>query len=248
MDRHSLGSGSAMITLEQAKIGYGSVPLFAPLSGHFSTGSLTAIVGVNGAGKSTLLKTLAGLHPLQGGNLYFSNNPPPRMSYLPQHTELDRQFPIRVSDLVAMGNWARSGILGGLNKCAVRQITDSLECVSMTAMAGSPVGELSGGQLQRVLFARLLVQQAPLILLDEPFTGIDNTTTELLVQVIQKLQKQGRTLITVLHDMSLVINNFPQILLLTPQSCYWGDADKILKHIPEFNISRQPKYHMAAVS
>lgn len=237
-----------MITLQQAEIGYGSVPLFSPLSGHFATGSLTAVVGVNGAGKSTLLKTLVGLQPLQGGSLHFSGNQPPRMAYLAQQTELDRQFPIRVSDFVAMGNWAKSGMFGGLSKCASRHIAEVLECVGMTAMASRPVGELSGGQLQRVFFARLLVQQAPLILLDEPFTGIDSATTQLLVQVIEQLHRQGRTLIAVLHDMSLVTNHFPQVLLLTPQCCHWGDADLVLEHIPVLNVASQPQCQMAVVS
>ncbi|MCP1065020.1 ABC transporter ATP-binding protein [Serratia symbiotica] len=238
-----------MITLQQAEIGYGSVPpLFSPLSGHFATGSLTAVVGVNGAGKSTLLKTLAGLQPLQGGSLHFSGNQPPRIAYLPQQTELDRQFPIRVSDLVAIGNWEKSGMFGGLSKYASRHIAEALECVGMTAMASRPVGELSGGQLQRVLFARLLVQQAQLILLDEPFTGIDSATTQLLVQVIEQLYRQGRTLIAVLHDMSLVTNHFSQVLLLTPQCCHWGDADWVLEHIPALNVASQPQYQMAVVS
>ncbi|NIG62423.1 MAG: ABC transporter ATP-binding protein [Serratia symbiotica] len=237
-----------MITLQQAKIGYGSVPLFPPLSGYFSTGSLTAVVGVNGTGKSTLLKTLAGLQPLQGGSLHFSSTQPPRIAYLPQQTELDRQFPIRGSDLVAMGNWAKSGMFGRLSKCATRHIAEVLECLDMTAMASRLVGELSGGQLQRVLFARLLVQQAPLILLDEPFTGIDSATTQLLVQVIEQLHRQGQTLIAVLHDMSLVTNHFPQVLLLTPQCCHWGDANRVLEHIPALNVASQPQCKMEVIS
>lgn len=237
-----------MITLQQAKIGYGSVPLFSPLSGHFGHGSLTAVVGVNGSGKSTLLKTLAGLQPLQGGSLHFSGNQPPGMAYLPQQTELDRQFPIRVSDLVAMGNWAKSGMFGGLSKYASRHIAEALECVGITTMASRPVEELSGGQLQRVLFARLLVQQVPLILLDEPFSGIDSATIQLLIQVIEQLHQQGRTLIAVLHDISLVINHFPQVLLLTPQCCHWGDADRVLENIPALNVASQDQYQIAVVS
>ncbi|CAI0714762.1 Iron(3+)-hydroxamate import ATP-binding protein FhuC [Serratia entomophila] len=229
-----------MIALQQAEIGYGAAPLFPALSGHFASGSLTAVVGVNGAGKSTLLKTLAGLQPLQGGSLHFSGGRPPRMAYLPQQAELDRQFPILVSDLVAMGAWSQSGIFGGLSQRVARQIAEALASVGMTALARSPVGELSGGQLQRVLFARLLVQQAPLILLDEPFTGIDSATTQLLLQVIDHLHRQGRTLIAVLHDMSMVANHFPQALLLTPQCCHWGDADRVLEHIPALNVASRP--------
>lgn len=229
-----------MITLQKAVVGYGGAPLFPPLSGHFAVGSLTAVVGVNGAGKSTLLKTVAGLLPLQGGSLRFSGNKLPRMAYLPQQAELDRQFPILVSDLVAMGSWPLSGMFGGLNKRAARQIAEALNAVSMTSMARSPVGELSGGQLQRVLFARLLVQQAPLILLDEPFTGIDSATIQLLLQVIDRLHQQRKTVIAVLHDMSMVANHFPQALLLTPQCCHWGAAENVLEHIPALNIASAP--------
>ncbi|CAI0998180.1 metal ABC transporter ATP-binding protein [Serratia quinivorans] len=234
-----------MISLKQAVVGYGSTPLFPPLSGHFTTGSLTAVVGVNGAGKSTLLKTLAGLLPLQSGDLSFSGNKLPRRAYLPQQAELDRQFPIVVSDLVAMGSWPKMGMFAGLNKRAARQIAEALDTVGMTSMARSPVGELSGGQLQRVLFARLLVQQAPLILLDEPFTGIDSATIQLLLQVIAQLHRQGKTVIAVLHDMSMVANHFPQALLLTPQCCHWGAADRVLEHIPALNIASSPLCRMA---
>lgn len=230
-----------MITLQQTVFGYGGTPLFPPLSGHFAAGSLTAVVGVNGAGKSTLLKTLAGLLPLQSGSLLFSGNKLPRMAYLPQQAELDRQFPILVSDLVAMGSWPQCGMFRGLNKRAGLQIVEALDAVSMASMARSPVGELSGGQLQRVLFARLLVQQAPLILLDEPFTGIDSATTQLLLQVIAQLHQQGRTVIAVLHDMSMVANHFPQALLLTPQCCHWGDAERVLEHIPALNVASRPQ-------
>ncbi|MGQ8773057.1 metal ABC transporter ATP-binding protein [Serratia sp. NA_112.1] len=234
-----------MISLKQAVMGYGSTPLFPPLSGHFTAGSLTAVVGVNGAGKSTLLKTLAGLLPLQSGALSFSGNKLPRMAYLPQQAELDRQFPIVVSDLVAMGSWPQMGMFAGLNKRAALQIAEALDTLGMTSMARSPVGELSGGQLQRVLFARLLVQQAPLILLDEPFTGIDSATIQLLLQVIAQLHRQGRTVIAVLHDMSMVAKHFPQALLLTPQCCHWGAADRVLEHIPALNIASSPLCQMA---
>lgn len=237
-----------MITLQQAVVGYGGTTLFPPLSGHFVAGSLTAVVGVNGAGKSTLLKTLAGLLPLQSGSLLFSDNRLPRMAYLPQQAELDRQFPILVSDLVAMGCWPQSGMFGGLSKRAALQIAEALDTVGMVPMARSPVGELSGGQLQRVLFARLLVQQAPLILLDEPFTGIDSATIQLLLQVIAQLHREGRTVIAVLHDMSMVASHFPQALLLTPQCCHWGAAERVLEHIPALNLANPPMYRMAVVS
>jgi zinc/manganese transport system ATP-binding protein len=232
-----LGDRIAMIKLQQATIGYSNTPLCQPLHGHFASGSLTAVIGVNGAGKSTLLKTLAGLQPLLAGSIIFNAGKAPRLAYLPQQAELDRQFPIAVSDLVAMGCWQQSGMFGGLNRGLAQQVADALDTVGMQHKAKALISELSGGQLQRVLFARLLVQQAPLILLDEPFTGIDSTTTKLLLQVIEQLHQQGRTLIAVLHDMPLVANHFPQALLLTPDSCHWGSSEQVLAHLPAINAA-----------
>ncbi|HFD0314211.1 ABC transporter ATP-binding protein [Serratia marcescens] len=236
-----------MITLRQLVLGYGATPLFPPLSGQFTAGSLTAVVGVNGAGKSTLLKTLAGLLPPMSGSLNFSGGKPPRRAYLPQQAEQDRQFPIAVSDLVAMGCWPQSGMFGGMNKRAASQVNEALASVGMSALVRNPVGELSGGQLQRVLFARLLVQQAPLILLDEPFTGIDSATTQILLQAIAQLHRQGKTVIAVLHDMSMVAEHFPQALLLTPQACHWGAAEQVLEQVPRHHAAeRQPDLRAVA--
>lgn len=221
-----------MMTLRKAAVGYDSSPLFPPLCGQFATGSLTAVIGVNGAGKSTLLKSLAGLRPLLSGHLDFVDGKPPAIAYLPQQAELDRQFPILVSDLVAMGCWPQSGLFGGTSGRSMLEIASALDQLGMSAMARVPVGELSGGQMQRVLFARLLVQQAPLILLDEPFTGIDAATRQLLLQVIAQLHGQGKTVIAVLHDMSMVANHFHQALLLTPQGCHWDSAEQVLSHFP----------------
>lgn len=221
-----------MMTLRKVIIGYDNSRLFPPLCGQFATGSLTAVIGVNGAGKSTLLKSLAGLQPLLGGSLDFVGGKSPAIAYLPQQAELDRQFPILVNDLVAMGCWPQSGLFGNTNKRSMLQVTRALDSVGMTSMAAAPLAELSGGQLQRVLFARLLVQQAPLILLDEPFTGIDAATTQLLQQVIAQLHWQGKTVIAVLHDMSAVASHFPEVLLLTPECCHWGNTEQVLTHFP----------------
>lgn len=248
MDKHLLGSSIAMITFQQAEIGYGSAPLFPPLNSHVPSGSLTAVVGVNGAGKSTLLKTIAGLLPLLGGSLRFNSHQLPHMAYLPQKIELDLQFPIQVSDLVSMGYWVQNSMFSACSVCTSQHIMEALDYVGMAAMARFPIGELSYGQLQRVLFARLLVQQASLILLDEPFSGIDSATTKFLLQVIEQLHQQKRTLIIVLHDMSLVTNHFSQVLLLTPQCCHYGDTHQILEHIPTPNIANRSQYKIIVTS
>lgn len=238
---HLLGECTAMITLQQLQVGYGQQPVTAPLTGCFARGSLTAVIGANGAGKSTLLKTLAGLQPALGGKIVFGDKKIPRMAYLPQQAELDRQFPIIVFDVVAMGCWPQSGMFGGLNRQSVQRIKQALDTVGMLDMARCPVGVLSGGQLQRVLFARLLVQQAPLLLLDEPFTGIDNQTLCLLLNVIQQLHQEGRTIIAVLHDMSMVAQHFPRVLQLTAEYCRWDESKRLFAECAEAgrNLSNQ---------
>ncbi|CNI24936.1 MULTISPECIES: ABC transporter ATP-binding protein [Yersinia] len=217
-----------MINLRNIEIGYEQHALTPPINGCFLAGSLTAIIGANGTGKSTLLKTLAGLQPTVSGQIAFTGGKAPQIAYLPQQAELDKQFPIAVQDVVAMGCWPQSGLLGGINLQSRQRIKQALSIVGMQDMARWPVGELSGGQLQRVLFARLLVQQAPLILLDEPFTGIDSHTLQLLLEVIHRLHNEGRTIIAVLHDMSMVAEHFPHALWLTPQGYCWQSSEQVL--------------------
>lgn len=220
-----------MINLRKIEIGYDRDPLTPPIDGCFAAGSLTAIIGANGAGKSTLLKTVAGLQPVIAGQLTFVDGRTPQMAYLPQQAELDRQFPIAVEDLVAMGCWPQSGLLGRINHQSRQRIKQALNIVGIQNMARQPVGELSGGQLQRVLFARLWVQQAQLILLDEPFTGIDSQTVQLLLEVIHQLHDEGRTIIAVLHDMSMVAEHFPEALWLTPQGYCWQQSKHVLAEL-----------------
>ncbi len=225
-----------MISVKQLSVGYDRRAVAKPLDGCFTTGSLTAIIGANGAGKSTLLKTLAGLQVAVDGKIFFEAagcaRKVPRMAYLPQQAELDRAFPISVFDLVAMGCWPQSGLFGGISRRSAEQVADALDTVGMSAMAHSPVGDLSGGQLQRTLFARLLIQQAPLIMLDEPFTGIDSQTIELLLRVIAQWHREGKTVIAVLHDISMVARHFPQVLYLSAERNIWGTTDDVLSHFP----------------
>lgn len=228
MGRYLLGQCIAMINLRNIEIGYAQHALTPPINGCFVAGSLTAVIGANGCGKSTLLKTLAGLQPTVAGQVIFAGGRAPQMAYLPQQTELDNHFPITVQDVAAMGCWPQSGLFGGINYQSRQRIQQALESVGMQNLARMPVGVLSGGQLQRVLFARLLVQQAPLILLDEPFTGIDNQTVEQLLKVIHQLHDEGRTIIAVLHDMAMVANDFPQALWLTPQEYCWQSSEQVL--------------------
>ncbi|TPG64150.1 ABC transporter ATP-binding protein [Ewingella americana] len=236
MGWYLLGYFIAMISVNELSVGYDRRAVAMPINGRFAMGSLTAIIGANGAGKSTFLKTLAGLQAPVAGKVSFEDTgcdgKRPRLAYLPQQAELDRAFPISVFDLVAMGCWPQSGLFGGISRRSVVQVTEALETVGMSDMAHWPVGELSGGQLQRTLFARLLIQQAPLIMLDEPFTGIDSQTIELLLKVIALWHREGKTVIAVLHDISMVARHFPQVLYLSAERNIWGTTDDVLNNFP----------------
>lgn len=216
--------GELMILLNQLVVGYQHRAVTPPLSGTFSHGSMTALVGANGCGKSTLLKTLCGMLPAISGSFRYSL-PRPTVAWLPQHSELEKSFPLTVFDLVAMGFWRRCGWFRGISRQQREEALVALERVNMLPFVNAAPGTLSGGQLQRVLFARLLIQDAGLLLLDEPFTGVDSDTTALLLALLAERHRAGCTLIVVLHDMATVAEHFPQVLRLKDQHCEWSCRD-----------------------
>ena len=189
---------------------------------------MTAVVGPNGSGKSTLLKGLTGiLHPL-GGRIDRGGLKTSRISYLPQAVEIDRSFPITVLDVVSLGLWHHVGMLGGLKPRHREQARQALGSVGLAGFEDRPIGNLSAGQFQRVLFARLLLQDCPVILLDEPFTAIDERTTADLIDVVRGWHAEKRTIIAVLHDLEQVRSFFPRTLMLAREPIGWGDTAAIL--------------------
>ncbi|MBN9269462.1 MAG: metal ABC transporter ATP-binding protein, partial [Mesorhizobium sp.] len=181
----------ACLTFRDLTLGYGSHPAVHHLDGAVRKGSLTAIVGANGSGKSTLMKGVVGmLKPMAGG---IDKAAGTRIAYLPQQSELDRSFPARVVDLVSLGLWPRRGLLGRHTKEDRAAVTSALQAVGLEGFETRPLDTLSGGQLQRALFARVLVQDADLILLDEPFNAIDARTVIDLVALIKRWHAEGRT-------------------------------------------------------
>ena len=223
-----------MIELDNLVAGYEGVAITPSLSGVIHKGSLTAIVGLNGCGKSTLLKTLAGFIPPVSGVVRWSPARP-AIGWLAQRHALESQFPLTVLDVVSQGTWPRISLLRGLRNDVRRRIQASLARVGLTEMAKTPIEALSGGQFQRMLFARVLVQRAPLVMLDEPFTGIDENTTHDLMGVIQEMHQQGQTVLAVLHDNQRVADYFPETLLLAPQNASWGLTHEVL---PAFHSAR----------
>ena len=197
------------------------------VSGHFGQGSLTAVIGPNGAGKSTLLKSLAGQLLVQAPSRV-DHAPGLRMAYLPQHSALERNFPMDVRDCVLTGLWRHTGAWGRCTPAMQAQVDAALQTVGLQGLARRPVGTLSSGQLQRTLFARLLVQDAQLILLDEPFNAVDSKTTASLLTLVQQWHREGRTVVAALHDDAQVRAHFPQTLLLARECVAWGPTAEVL--------------------
>ncbi|HGF0772557.1 TPA: metal ABC transporter ATP-binding protein [Kluyvera georgiana] len=222
-----VGGHAAMIELDNLVAGYEGAAITPALSGVIHKGSMTAIVGLNGCGKSTLLKTLAGFIPPVSGVVRWSPTRP-TIGWLAQRHALESQFPLTVLDVVSQGAWPRISLLRGLRNDVRRRIQAALARVGLTEMAKTPIEALSGGQFQRMLFARVLVQRAPLVMLDEPFTGIDENTTHDLMGVIQEMHQQGQTVLAVLHDNQRVADYFPETLLLAPQNASWGLTHEVL--------------------
>lgn len=214
------------ITLHNVTLGYDRHPAVHHLEGSFAAASLTAIIGPNGAGKSTLIKALAGILDPIGGTLNISRSQ--RRAYLPQLAEIDRSFPISVGDFIATGLWSKIGALGAMPAFGHHRISDALGTVGLTGFENRLVGTLSGGQFQRALFARMMLQDASIILIDEPFSAIDSATVDDLMQLILRWHREGRTIITVLHDMGLVKRYFPDALLLAREAIAWGRTELVL--------------------
>lgn len=217
----------AVITLDNLTVSYRQHPALHHVSGSFVRGSLTAVMGANGAGKSTLLKSLAGLVPLDRHSRIW-RAPGLRMAYLPQHSELDRSFPLDVRDCVLLGLWAQTGAWGRATAAMLAQVEAAIHTVGLQGFERRQVGTLSSGQLQRALFARLLVQDAQLILLDEPFNAVDSTTTAGLLTLVQQWHRQGRTVVAVLHDDAQVRAHFPSAMLLARECVAWGATEHVL--------------------
>jgi zinc/manganese transport system ATP-binding protein len=219
---------TAQVQFRNVTLGYDRHPAVHHLDGAVARGALMAVVGPNGAGKSTLFKGIVGMLPPLAGRIDLCGLEHRDIAYLPQAAELDRSFPISVYDLVAMGLWRKTGLFGGIGPKERDRIHHALAAVGLTGFEGRPIGTLSGGQMQRVLFARLLLQDARLIVLDEPFTAIDAKTAADLFDLVRRWHAEERTVIAALHDIELVRAHFPDVLLLAREPVAWGTAATVL--------------------
>ena len=219
---------AAQLQFRDVTLGYDRHPAVHHLNGEVAPGALLAIVGPNGAGKSTLFRGIVGILKPLAGTILTGDLDVRDIAYLPQTVDIDRSFPISVFDFVGTGLWRSVGFFGGMGKDAREKIARALSAVGLSGFENRTIGTLSGGQMQRMLFARVLLQDARLIVLDEPFNAIDAKTSTDLLALIKRWHAEKRTVLAALHDMELVRANFPETLLLARGQVAWGATTEVL--------------------
>lgn len=217
------------IILNDLKVCYGETTALDHVSGQFVRGSLTSIVGPNGGGKTTLVKIINNLLKPTKGSLTMQGCVASDIAYMPQKVQVDTTFPLTVQELAGMGLMQTIGAHKKYSASHLDLIQEALEAVGLEHKSRDLIGTLSGGQLQRLLFARLILQAQPIVILDEPFASIDQTTRILLLKLIQKWHEEKKTIIVVMHDLDLVKSHFPETLLLARNMIAWGKTDTVLQ-------------------
>jgi zinc/manganese transport system ATP-binding protein len=214
------------VILRNATVLYGRRVALDAVSGEFGSGSLTAVVGANGAGKSTLLAAIAGVVRLASGAVICAARQ--RLAYLPQIATIDRDYPLTVAELITLGGWREFGAFRSPGTALRARAAAVAETLGLAGRLGRPVGEISVGELQRALFARLILQDAAVILLDEPFAAVDVQSMSVLLDQVTRWHQEGRTVIAVLHDLDLVQARFPSTLVLARRCVAWGATEAAL--------------------
>ena len=209
-------------------VAYGGKPVVYDVDFVPPAGRMAAIIGPNGAGKSSLLKAALGIVPSVSGRVSIFGKPlsqaRARVAYVPQRAGVDWDFPATVLDVVVMGLYRQIGLLRFAGRREKAQALACLEQVGMAAFAGRQIGQLSGGQQQRVFLARALAQGADLLVLDEPFAGVDAATERAIVQVLRSLKAAGQTIVCVHHDLATVAEYFDHVLLMNVRKVAEGSV------------------------
>ena len=219
---------AAQIKFHNVTLGYDRHPAVHHLNGEVASGALVAVIGPNGAGKSTLFRGLAGILKPLSGSIDLGGLDIRDIAYLPQTADIDRSFPISVFDFVGTGLWRSTGFFGGMGKAARDKITQALAAVGLNGFENRSIGTLSGGQMQRMLFARVLLQDARLIVLDEPFNAIDAKTSADLLALVQALARRGPHRAGGAARHGAGARPFPRNLLLARGPVAWGATAQVL--------------------
>jgi ABC-type Mn2+/Zn2+ transport system ATPase subunit len=220
------------VAVDNVSVGYGGRTALSDVSLDIQRGSLLAVIGPNGAGKSTLLKLIAGLiRPWSGSLTVLGGSPGSSarlVAYLPQAEAVDWEFPVTVAEVVMMGRYARLGFGRSPGAGDRELVADALATVGMAAAADRQIGALSGGQRRRVFLARALAADPELYLLDEPVTGVDATTQEDLMDVLEAQARSGKTVIATTHDLICAAQRFHQAALINGRLVAQGAANLVL--------------------
>jgi manganese/iron transport system ATP-binding protein len=221
----------ARLEFENVTVGYNGRAALTDITFQVPHGARVAVVGPNGAGKSTLFKTMVGLLPLRAGRVLIHGRPLGHhldcVAYVPQREEVDWRFPVTVADVVMMGRYGR---LRWLRRAEARDheiVTRSLEQMGIAHLARRPISELSGGQQQRVFLARALAQEPHILLMDEPFTGVDAATQDTTLTLLDQPQMRDVTMMISTHDLNLAAARFEHVLLLNRRLLAYGPAKQI---------------------
>ncbi|HHD7909724.1 TPA: metal ABC transporter ATP-binding protein [Enterococcus faecalis] len=223
-----------MLKAEKLSVSYNNFLALKEISIEIQEGTLTGIIGPNGAGKSTLLKAMLNIIPHQGK--VFINNEDinknlAKIAYVEQKTDIDFTFPIKVKECVSMGTYAELKVFQRIKNSEWERVFKALKKVNMEEYSNHQIGELSGGQFQRVLLARCLAQNADFIFLDEPFVGIDLISERIIMDTLKELKYQGKTVLIVHHDLSKVKKYFDNIILLNRNLIAYGSVESVFNEV-----------------
>ncbi len=226
MIKDSIAQEPARLEFEGVSIAYNGTPVLDDVTFDVPHGAQVAVVGPNGAGKSTLFKALVGLLPLRSGSIRIHGQPLGNhhdcVAYIPQREEVDWRFPVTVADVVMMGRYGKFGWFGRPGKRDHRIVRRCLEQMGIASLHDASIGELSGGQQQRVFLARALAQEPHILLMDEPFTGVDAATQETTLALLDELKKEKVTAMVSTHDLNLAAQRFELVLLLNHRLVSYG--------------------------
>ena len=224
--------GLHCIKVKHLGVSLGQQIILEDINLHIHCGSLNAVIGRNGAGKSTLIKALAGLIRPDSGKILWNGCPlhdtPGEIAYLPQRSDVDWSFPITVRALVEMGRYPSLGLWKKFGRHDRDIVEKSLHVLGMESLADRQISELSGGQQQRAFLARALAQEAHVLLLDEPFTGLDAPASQSLGRLLDSLSAEGRLVIASHHDLNTAADIFDTILLMNRDLAAFGPPKEVL--------------------
>ncbi|MFL3710323.1 metal ABC transporter ATP-binding protein [Vagococcus salmoninarum] len=214
------------INVKALTVSYQGKTAIKDITLELAPGKITGIIGPNGAGKSTLLKGMMGLVKSDHGTTLVGSHPiseaKKHIAYVEQRSAIDLTFPITVEEVVLLGTFPKLGLFHRPKKADKERVLASLELVKMTEFKKRQIGELSGGQLQRVFIARALAQDAEIIFLDEPFVGIDMTSEKVIIDLLKELKAIGKTIVIVHHDLHKVIEYFDELVIINKELVSYG--------------------------